>query len=46
MIKNFLRKIYCFFESVGYSHAASVLAREGRYEEAATLMKLSRKDCN
>lgn len=45
MIKNLLSKIYCFFESLGYARAASVLAREGRYEEAETLTR-SRKGCN
>ena len=43
-MKKILCKVCCFIESLGYAHAASVLAREGYHEEAKRLA-LMEKPC-
>ena len=44
MFKNFLFKVWEFFECVGYARAASTLAREGKYEEAKAVMASKRRE--
>ena len=41
---SFLRKVYCVMLEFGYARAASALARDGRIEEAKTLM-LTKREC-
>jgi hypothetical protein len=43
-MKNFFRKFYCICKEIGFARAASVLAREGKYEEAKAMM-LARDAC-
>lgn len=38
-MKNFLRSLYDFFESVGRARAANELVRAGKYEEARRLFE-------
>jgi len=43
-MKNFFLKVYCVFKEIGFARAASVLAREGKYEEAKAMM-MARESC-
>jgi hypothetical protein len=43
-MKSFLKKFYCICKEIGFARAASVLAREGKYEEAKAMM-LARDAC-
>ena len=44
MLMTLLRKVYCVMLEFGYARAASALAREGRIQEAKTLM-LAKREC-
>lgn len=37
-MKNFLKTIYSFFQSLGEAKAASAMARDGQYKQAKDLM--------
>jgi hypothetical protein len=43
-MKSFFKSIYCLMLEFGYARAASALAREGRMQEAKTLM-LAKREC-